>query len=131
MIEPNRSGFLTNFPHMIEKLKKEDTFNCNLLPCLFFLHPKFLGLKIAYGFQTHFLSIKRKAMYWITPLITRYLKSKMTVSSQFDHYLYYVIHNSVVSSKILKIIVSLEQNFEKTDFYSIKLVILIIIDIGK
>ena len=41
------------------------------------------------------------------------------------------MYNSVVLSKILKIIVPLEQNFEKTDFYSIKLVILIIIDIGK
>ena len=45
--------------------------------------------------------------------------------------MYFVIHNSVVLSKILKIVVPLEQNFEKTDFYSIKLVILIIIDIGK
>ena len=31
--------------------------------------------------------------------------------------MYFVIHNSVVISKILKIL----QNFEKTDFYSIKL----------
>ena len=45
--------------------------------------------------------------------------------------LYFVMYNSVVLSKILKIIVPLEQNFEKTDFYSIKLVILIIIDIVK
>ena len=45
--------------------------------------------------------------------------------------MYFVMYNSVVLSKILKIIVPLEQNFEKTDFYSIKLVILIIIDIGK
>ena len=46
--------------------------------------------------------------------------------------MYFVMYNSsVVLSKILKIIVTLEQNFEKTDFYSIKLVILIIIDIGK
>ena len=43
--------------------------------------------------------------------------------------MYFVIHNSVVLSKILKIVVPLEQNFEKTDFYSIKLVVLIIIDI--
>ena len=42
-------------------------------------------------------------------------------------------YNSVVLSKILKIVVPLEQNFEKTDFYSIKLVILIliVIDIGR
>ena len=45
--------------------------------------------------------------------------------------MYFVIHNSVVLSKILKIVVPLEQNFEKSDFYSIKLVILIIIGIGK
>ena len=45
--------------------------------------------------------------------------------------MYFVMYNSVVLSKILKIVVPLEQNFEKTDFYSIKLVILIIIDIGK
>ena len=44
--------------------------------------------------------------------------------------MYFVIHNSVVLSKILKIVVPLEQNFEKPDFYSIKLVILIIIAIG-
>ena len=43
--------------------------------------------------------------------------------------MYFVIHNSVVLSKILKIVVPLVQNFEKTDFYSIKLVILIIINI--
>ena len=42
-----------------------------------------------------------------------------------------IMYNSVVLSKISKIVVPLEQNFEKTDFYSIKLVILIIIDIGK
>ena len=45
--------------------------------------------------------------------------------------MYFVIHNSVVLSKILKIVVPLEQNFEKTNFYSKKLVILLIIDIGK
>ena len=45
--------------------------------------------------------------------------------------MYFVMYNSVVLSKIMKIIVALEQNFEKTDFYSIKFVILIIIDIGK
>ena len=45
--------------------------------------------------------------------------------------MYFVMYNSVVLSKILKIVVPLEQNFEKTYFYSIKLVILIIIDIGK
>ena len=44
--------------------------------------------------------------------------------------MYFVMYNSVVLSKILKIVVPLEQNFEKTDFYAIKLVILIIIDIG-
>ena len=45
--------------------------------------------------------------------------------------MYFVMYNSVVLSKMLKIVVPLEQNFEKTDFYSIKLVILIVIDIGK
>ena len=45
--------------------------------------------------------------------------------------MYFVMYNSVVLSKILKIVVPLEQNFEKTDFYSIKLIILIIIDIDK
>ena len=45
--------------------------------------------------------------------------------------MYFVMYNSVVLSKILKSVVPLQQNFEKTDFYSIKLVILIIIDIGK
>ena len=47
--------------------------------------------------------------------------------------MYFVMYNSVVLSKILKIIVNvpLEQNFEKTDFDSIKLIILIIIDIDK
>ena len=45
--------------------------------------------------------------------------------------MYFVMYNSVVLSKILKIVVPLEQNFEETDFYSIKLVILIIIDICK
>ena len=45
--------------------------------------------------------------------------------------MYFVIHNSVVLSKILKIIVPLEQNSEKPDFYSIKLIILIIIVIDK
>ena len=45
--------------------------------------------------------------------------------------MYFVIHNSVVLSKILKIIVLQEQNFEKSIFDSIKLIILIIIDIGK
>ena len=45
--------------------------------------------------------------------------------------MYFVIHNSVVLSKILEIVVPLEQNFEQTDFYSIKLVILRIINIGK
>ena len=43
--------------------------------------------------------------------------------------MYFVMYNSVVLSKILKIVVPLEQNFEKTDFYSIKLVILIIIGV--
>ena len=42
-----------------------------------------------------------------------------------------IMYNSMVLSKISKIVVPLEQNFEKTDFYSIKLVILILIDIGK
>ena len=45
--------------------------------------------------------------------------------------MYFAMDNSVVLSKILKIDVTLEQNFEKTDFYSIKLIILIIIDIDK
>ena len=45
--------------------------------------------------------------------------------------MYFVIHNSVVLSKILKIVVPSEQNFEKSIFDSIKLIILIIIDIGK
>ena len=45
--------------------------------------------------------------------------------------MYFVIHNSVVVSKILKIVVPLEQNFEKSIFDSIKLIILIIIDIDK
>ena len=45
--------------------------------------------------------------------------------------MHFVMYNSVVLSKILKIVVPLEQNFERTDFYSIKLVILIIIDIDK
>ena len=45
--------------------------------------------------------------------------------------MYFYMHNSVVLSKILKIVVPLEQNFEKTDFYSIKLIVLIIIDIDK
>ena len=46
--------------------------------------------------------------------------------------MYFVMCNSVVLSKILKILVPLlEQNFEKNDFYSIKLIILIIIDIDK
>ena len=45
--------------------------------------------------------------------------------------MYFVMCNSVVLSKILKIFVPLEQTLEKTDFYSIKLVILIIIDIGR
>ena len=41
--------------------------------------------------------------------------------------MYFVMYNSVVLSKILKIVVPLEQNFEKTDFYSIKLISLVII----
>ena len=45
--------------------------------------------------------------------------------------MYFAIYNSVVLSKILKIVVPLKQNFEKTDFYSLKLVILIIINIDK
>ena len=45
--------------------------------------------------------------------------------------MYFVIHNSVVLSKILKIIVPLKQNLKKNYFYSIKLIILIIIDIDK
>ena len=45
--------------------------------------------------------------------------------------MHFVIHNSVVLSKILKIVVPSEQNFENLIFYSIKLVILIIIDIDK
>ena len=45
--------------------------------------------------------------------------------------MYFVMYNSVVLSKILTIVVPLEQKFEKTDFYSMKLDILIIIDIGK
>ena len=45
--------------------------------------------------------------------------------------MYFVMYNSVVLSKILKNIVQLEQHFEKPDIYSIKLVILIIIEIDK
>ena len=45
--------------------------------------------------------------------------------------MYFVIHNSVVLSKILKIVVPLEQNFENSIFDSIKLIILIIINIDK
>ena len=45
--------------------------------------------------------------------------------------MYFVIHNSVVLSKILKIVVPYEQNFENSIFDSIKLIILIIIDIDK
>ena len=45
--------------------------------------------------------------------------------------MHFVIHNSVVLSKILKIVMPLKQNFQKINFYSIKLIILIIIDIGK
>ena len=35
--------------------------------------------------------------------------------------MFFVMYNSVVLSKILKIVVPLEQNFEKTDFYSYKI----------
>ena len=45
--------------------------------------------------------------------------------------MYFVIHNSVVLSKILKIVVPWEQNFENSIFDPIKLIILIIIDIDK
>ena len=41
--------------------------------------------------------------------------------------MYFVLHNSVVLSKILKI----EQNFDKLIFDSMKLIILIIIDTDK
>ena len=37
--------------------------------------------------------------------------------------MYFVIHNSVVLSKILKIIVPLKQNFENSIFASIKLLV--------
>ena len=43
----------------------------------------------------------------------------------------FVIHNSVVLSKILKIVVPQEQNFENLIFDSIKLIILILIVIDK
>ena len=43
--------------------------------------------------------------------------------------MHFVMYNLVVVlSKILKIVVPLEQNFEKTDFYSIKFVIFNILD---
>ena len=45
--------------------------------------------------------------------------------------MYFLIDNSVVLSKILKIVVPKEQNFENSIFDSIKLIILIIIDIDK
>ena len=45
--------------------------------------------------------------------------------------MYFFIHNSVVLSKILKIVVPKGQNFENLTFDSIKLFILIIIDIEK
>ena len=61
----------------------------------------------------------------------RFLYKVATPELKISPIMYFVMYNSVVLSKILKIVVPLEQNFEKTDFYSIKLVILIIIDIGK
>ena len=52
-------------------------------------------------------------------------------AKKFTNYIYFVIHSSVVLSKILKIVVPEEQNFENSIFDSIKLIILIIIDIDK
>ncbi len=45
--------------------------------------------------------------------------------------MYFVKYNSVVLSKIWKIVGPLEQNLKKTDFYSITLIIFLIINIDK
>ena len=46
-------------------------------------------------------------------------------------FIHFVIHNSVVLSKIVKIVVPSDENFENSIFDPIKLIILIIIVIDK
>ena len=52
-------------------------------------------------------------------------------AKNFTNYVFCHVYNSLVLSKILKTVVPSEQNFEYSIFESIKLIILIIIDIDK
>ena len=76
------------------------------------------------------ISLKQKFWIWYTVWSEGFLYKVATPDLKISPIMYFVIHNSVVLSKILKIVVPLEQIFKKTDFYSIKLVILIIIDMA-
>ena len=74
---------------------------------------------------------KKRPNYYYTVWSEEFLYKVAPPELKISPIMYFVMYNSIVLSKILKIIVPLEQNFEKTNLYSIKLIILIIIDIDK